>query len=328
VTHARRCLAPLLVVALAVPSTPCRLARADAAADKQLALDLFDKGNKKLEEGRCDQPPITNRDACVEARDLFRRAYEIYPPGLGALRNLAYVELGLGMLASAARSFRELERKAPDDPNPKRRVWAEFAHKELETLEPRVPHVVLAVPADRPATLKITLDGVGIPEAAWGTSLDVDPGRHEVKADTGACPAFVLPLEVAEKETRTVDVLSCAPTPAPAPRPNLFATRVPPLVVMGVGGAAVVVGLAFGASALSKKQDACGDSDVCSPKGLEEARAAARTSTVFTIVGLAVAGAGAAWYFLRPPRAEQAHAMHVTPWAAPSGFGLAATGSF
>lgn len=330
--HAPRCLSLLLVAALLAPTASAFAdAPAEKAGDKQLATDLFDKANKKLEEGKCDQPAPTNTAVCLEARDLFRRAYEIYPAGLGALRNLAYVELNLGLLASAARNFRELERRAPDDPNPKRHVWAEYAHKELETLEPRVPHVTLMVPKEHPATLKVTLDGLAIPEPAWGTALDVDPGKHTLRADTGSCPAFELTLDVAEKESRSVDVAFCAPQPVEAPsRRSLDGSRVPALVFMGVGGVTLVAGLIFGVSAISKKSDACGDSNVCDRQGLDDARTAASTSTILTGVGLALTLGGAAWYYFGAPKAkaEPARAARVAPWAGPSGFGLTAMGSF
>jgi len=327
VIRAPRALSLILSCALASSGAN---AWADAAADnKQLATDLFDKAVKKMEAGKCDQQPISDREACAEARDLFRRSYEIYPAGLGALRNLAYVELGLGLLASAARSFRELERKAPDDPNPKRHVWAEYAQKELASLEPRIPHVTLVVPKEHPAALEVSLDGAIIPPPAWGTTLDVDPGTHVVRAKTAACPPFEISFEVAEKESRSVDVSACAAAkPVEAPKPASPPSRVPPLVFMGIGGASVIVGLVFGATAISKKSDACGDGDLCDPRGLEDARTAARTSTILTGAGLALVAGGAVWYLLTPATASADHATRVSPWAGPGALGLLATGSF
>src|SRR5687768_95008 len=88
----------------------------EADANRGVATDLFDAGVRKMAEGKCDENPIADRAACNEARDAFKRAYALYPAGLGALRNLAYVEQNLGLIASAARDFRELIRRAPLDP--------------------------------------------------------------------------------------------------------------------------------------------------------------------------------------------------------------------
>ena len=94
--------------------------------NKAIATDLFDKAVTKMGQGNCDRedPAVAAKPidvgTCKEARELFKRAYELYPSALGALRNLAFTEKGLGMVASAARSFRELARKAPLDPKPER----------------------------------------------------------------------------------------------------------------------------------------------------------------------------------------------------------------
>jgi hypothetical protein len=146
--------------ALAAPFAICvgllapRLARGGEAASastddraRTLASELFDQGVKAMERGRCDEAPVGDAAECTNAADQFRRAFELYPDGLGALRNLAYVEKSLGRLATASRWFRELARRAPLDPRPARQLWADFARKELEELAPRVPHLLVIVEA-------------------------------------------------------------------------------------------------------------------------------------------------------------------------------------
>ena len=177
-----RIVALCILLPLAAASLAAR-ARADddAGANKALATDLFDRGVRKMRAGSCERSPVGDRAACEEARDAFRRSFELYPAGLGALRNLANVEANLGLVASAARAFRELARRAPHDPDPARKMWAEFARQSAEQLAARVPHLQIDIIADHPASL--TLDDAELPAAAWATPIELDPGPHMVRAE-------------------------------------------------------------------------------------------------------------------------------------------------
>lgn len=316
---------PIVAALLALPS----IALATPDDDKALATELFAKGIKKMEAGKCDQAKIDDRAVCQEARELFTRAYEIYPAGLGALRNLAYVERGLGHTASAARRFRDLQQKAPNDPNPKRHIWAEYATKELETLEPLIPHV--SIVCDR-SDAAITIDGKPLPAGAWGTSVEIDPGEHKIHGDAKEAAPFDATIVLAEKETKTVTVTFARAAPPPPPPPpeepkSSSNRRVLPLVVAGAGAVTVIVGLAFGYSAITKKSDACGDGKLCEPVGLEDARSSARTSNIVTGIGAAVLVGGVAWYLLTPS-AEAPKTAHVVPLLGRDVAGAAFVGVF
>jgi len=328
----------VFVLALSVATA----ARADEDdRNKAVATDLFDAGVRKMKEGQCDQARVLDRAACEEARDAFKRAYALYPGGLGALRNLAYVEQNLGLVASAARNFRELTRKAPLDPNPARRMWAEFAQKEFESLAPRIPHLTIEVPAERPPELKLVLDGNALPDAAWQTALEIDPGKHTVRAEAPGYVAFEQSFELVEKQEKRliVELLpapeeksaeSSAPPPAPAPaaeKPKAK-SRVLPLVVSGVGVVTVGVGLGLGYVAIQKKKDACGDEHFCEPDTLESGRSTARASTIVTSIGAATLAGGLIWYFLSAPKKSGDTAARVMPSVGPRGGGIAAIGTF
>lgn len=314
----------------------------DDDRNKAVATDLFDAGVRKMKEGQCDQTPIKDRSACEEARDAFKRAYALYPAGLGALRNLAYVEQNLGLIASAARNFREVARKAPLDPNPARRMWAEFAQKEFESLAPRIPHMTIEVPAERPPQMKLLLDGNPLPEAAWQTALETDPGKHTVRAEAPGYVAFEQSFELAEKQEKRliVELVPAAEEPgdeAVAPTPTAVSpalekpkpkSRIAPLVVSGVGVVTIGVGLGLGYVAIQKRKDACGDQHFCEPEELESGRSMARASTIVTSVGAATLAGGLIWYFLSAPRKGGDKAAHVVPSLGPRGGGIAAIGTF
>jgi hypothetical protein len=313
----------------------------DEDRNKAVATDLFDNGVRKMSAGQCDQSPIKERPACEEARDAFKRAYALYPAGLGALRNLAYVEQHLGLVASAARNFRELMRKAPLDPNPARRLWADFAKKEYEALAPRIPHLTIELPAERPAQMSLLLDGQPLPEAGWGTALEVDPGKHTVRAEAPEHAPFEQSFELAEEEEKQIAVSLTAIASAPAERSEPVEAAAPasieqpkqkprivPLVVAGAGVVTLGVGLGLGYVAIQKRKDACGDGHFCEPDQLESGRSTARASTIVTSIGAATLAGGLIWYFLSaPPKTEKLRAR-VIPALGPRGGGLEAVGTF
>ncbi len=80
-------------------------ARADGLAD---AEDLFRRGRD-----------LRLRGDCASAVPLFKQAFEVYPAGLGSLRNFAECEELLGHLASARQAWLDLRRALLADDDPK-----------------------------------------------------------------------------------------------------------------------------------------------------------------------------------------------------------------
>ena len=292
--------------------------------EQSIAKDLFDKGVRLNEANKCDEKP-TSIPKCKEAREAFKRAYDI-TGALGALRNLAYVEKGLGMTASAARDFRELARRAPLDPKPERRKWAEFAKDEADALEPRVPHLVVKM-VDKVPNTKITLDGVPLPEGAWNTPVPVDPGSHSVRAEAPGRLPFEAVASLADNQDKAISIVldvDQKPTDTSAPSKAL------PMVVTAVGVVGVGVGLGLGYASIKKRDSACDDAKLCDPGGLESGRSLANTSTIVTGVGAGLLVVGVVWWVLTPsaPRKEGDRAALITPYASHDGAGLAAFGRF
>jgi len=322
-----RALSLLLVASVSATSIPS-LAAPPTEQEQAIAKDLFDKGVKLMDEFKCDEGPIDLKK-CREARDAFKRAYEL-TGALGALRNLAYVEEGLGMVASAARSFRDLARKAPLDPKPERRKWADFARAEADKLEPRVPHLIVKVVDKAPGT-KITLDGVDLAEAAWNTPIDVDPGKHAVHAEAPGRLNFEASATLDEKQDKTISVVLDVDA-KPTTDTTKGSSKVGPIVVTAIGIVGVGVGLGLGYASMKKRDDSCDANKLCDPQGLDDGRSLATTSTIVTSAGAAVLVAGVLWWVLTPsskpgePRKDIA--THVAPWAARDGAGLAAFGEF
>ncbi|MBI2393066.1 MAG: hypothetical protein HYV09_26010 [Deltaproteobacteria bacterium] len=314
------------VLAVVVGATSLPLAAAPTEQEQAIAKDLFDKGVKLNEEHKCDEKPL-DEARCREARDAFKRAYEL-TGALGALRNLAYVEKGLGMIASAARSFRDLARKAPLDPKPERRAWADYARKEADELEPRVPRLTVKVVDDVPG-LKITLDGTDLPRAAWNTSIDIDPGKHSVHAEAPGRLPFEGSATLAEKQNKAISVVLFADSKHPSDT-QAAPSKTLPIVVTAVGAAAVGVGLGLGYASMKKRDDSCDANKLCDPQGLDDGRALATGSTIVTAVGAAALTVGIVWWALTPsaPKKDSDRGAHLSPWASRDGAGLAAFGRF
>lgn len=295
------------------------------AQEQSIAKDLFDKGVRLNEEGKCDEKP-TDLAKCKQARDAFKRAYDI-TGALGALRNLAYVEKGLGMTASAARDFREVARRAPLDPKPERRQWADFAKAEADALEPRVPHLVVKF-VDKVPNAKVTLDGVPLPEAAWNTPVPVDPGSHSVRAEAPGHLTFETVASLADNQDKAISIiLDVDQKPVET---TSGSSKVLPMIVTGVGVVGVGVGLGIGLASINKRNSACDANKLCEPAGLEAGRSLANTSTIVTGVGAGLLVVGVVWWVLTPsaPRKEGDRTALITPYASRDGAGLAAFGSF
>ncbi len=160
-----------LVAGLAAPS----VARADPASD---AKDLFAQGRD-----------LRARGNCADAVGLFRKAVELYPAGLGSVRNLAECEEQLGHFASARRAWLDLKRALVTDDEPKYAGWSQDADQAAARLAPKIAKLTIDVnavgpdgSAADPKAVDVTLDGEPLALTLLGTPLERDPGRHVVRA--------------------------------------------------------------------------------------------------------------------------------------------------
>jgi hypothetical protein len=175
------------------------------------------------------------------------------------------------------------------------------------------------------SAVALMMDGQLLAERLEGTALSIDPGEHDfVFRTAGQEPIerrFV--IREGQKDRREAIVFgSAAPlasTPAPvaaaplaaAPAPEdpstgLGAQRTLAVVAAGVGVVGVGLGTVFGATALSKKNDAASEcpTTMCTPSGLakwNDAQSAGNASTVFFVVGgVALAGGAVLWFTAKP----------------------------
>jgi hypothetical protein len=255
-------------------------ARADAASD---AKDLFARGREMRTQGNCSG-----------AVAFFRKAYEVYPGGLGSLRNVAECEEQLGHYASSRRAWLDLKRGLVTTDDHKYEGWALDADQAAARLAPKLATVTVDLnlvgpdgAASEPSDgVEVALDGDPLPKALIGTALERDPGQHVLRV-TGK--------RVQDPQQRTLDLvagdvkriaLRVVVTPDKVEPPEVVAPEATPRentedpgsqaratrrtigwIAIGAGGASLIgagVSLVVRQSALNDVNAQCHD-NVCAP---------------------------------------------------------------
>lgn len=295
----------LAAVALGVLTPSAALA--DPVSD---AKDLFARGRELRTHGDC-----------AGAVPMFRKAAELYPAGLGSVRNLAECEEQLGHYASARRAWLDLKRALLTTDDKKYEGWSQDAEAAAARLAPKLATLTVdvsyATPDGQAALSKgvtVTLDGETLPPALVGTPLERDPGHHVVRAagdrveepeqkavDLVAGDNKHVALRVVVKpQSSSVDDATRMGDGAAPERPTAAddgeeqsgsTRRTVAWIAIGVGAASIVgagVSLGLRQSALDDLSSNCPSHQNCSP-GLEstvnEGKTASMLVTVFAILG-------------------------------------------
>jgi hypothetical protein len=342
---------PALLSSLGLCAAAClgtSAAHADPVSD---AKDLFAQGRDMRSHGDC-----------AGAVGLFRKAYSLYPDGLGSLRNLAECDEQLGHFASSRREWLDLKRALVTHADPKYDGWAQDADQAAARLAPKLATVTLDVSiagagggAAGTKGVSVTLDGDPIAPALYGTPLERDPGHHVARAtgdavvqpqeqgvDLVAGDAKHLPLHVQVKAAPSPPSSGATPatpdrrTQADEDAENARATkRVFAWIAIGVGGASLVgAGISLGVrqSALSSLNSECGANySNCQPSahGTEsQGQTASTLVTVFSVLGGVGLVGGIALLATSMSPSQQQAGLVVTPVVAPRYGGAAAEWRF
>jgi hypothetical protein len=129
---------------------------------------------------------------------------------------------------------------------------------------PRIPSIEIVVKGPGAAEALVTLDGKRVPKALIGVKTFVNPGDHKIGASTET-HVDVEEVTITEKQLSRV-VLELEPKGSantgqpPIPDKPVLKTpvngkRVAGFVVLGVGGAFTIVGIAAGIDAMSIQND-------------------------------------------------------------------------
>ncbi len=286
-----------------------RAALADPVSD---AKDLFAQGRDLRVHGDC-----------AGAIALFRKAHDLYPAGLGTLRNIAECQETLRQFASARRTWLDLKRDLVTSPSPKYDGWANDADQAAARLAPKVATIKIDLSVVRASGeaapsggVEVTLNGESVAAGLSGTRLERDPGRYVVRV---AGPRVGTPeqstVDLGEGEAKSVSfrvvvAAETGPLPAAPASPLLTAPSAPDKATQGatlrtlgwvaIGtGAASLVGAAISlgvyASAQNEIDATCSGHQDCSPSltaAYDRGRTAATLVNVFTTVGIVGLGGG------------------------------------
>jgi hypothetical protein len=303
------------------------VARADAVSD---AKDLFTRGRE-----------MRARGDCAGAAPLFRKAFELFPDGLGSVRNLAECEESLGHYASSRRAWLDLRRALLTNDDKKYEGWQKDADDAAARLAPKLATITIDLgvvdaggQAAPPRGVEVKLDGEVLATSLVGTALERDPGRHVVQVggpgvkepveraiDLVAGDAKRIPLRVVvatDGEASDGGSLPSTPPTDGSADHARSARRTAAWIALGTGAASLAgMGISIGVrqSALSTINSQCPDHSGCST-GLQSTesrgQAASTAATVLGIVGAVGVVSGVVLYATSKPRSGQT-GLVVTP---------------
>jgi hypothetical protein len=324
---------------------------APASNDAANAESLFSEAKQLMSSG-------DYATACPKLAESYR-----LDPGTGTLTALAVCHQHVGKTATAWNEFVEVAASAQRQGRADREA---FARQNISALEPFLSRLTIHVPPETALlpNLQVRRDSVVVAQPAWGVAVPVDPGDHVIEATaTDREPwsqhvtvdangdkkeIVITPLDKLEKPAAAQAPIVEAPapirasTPAEAPTDHAtpFPTRTVGIVVGSAGVVSLALGAYFGATAISKSNDAksrC-SSSTCSDAGAvaenNDAKSDAIISNITVIAGVAALGAGAFLFLSAPKEATTSSGLapptgwRVVPTVGRRGAGLTLRTSF
>ena len=240
---------------------------------------------------------------------------------------LAQTEIAAGKLAEAAKLLGTIN--AGTDSAPPARKAREAAKKALDDLKPRIPTVRVTVSGPT-GKVSVIVDGADVDASA---EIPLNPGNHIVGASADGWNPAEKELKLAEGAHEKVELTLTSSVAAPPPQ-ETAGSRVPGIVVAGVGGVALVLGGVFGGLAFSATSSAralC-KNNVCpaaAANDIASSKTFGNVSTGMFIAGAAIAATGVVLIIVRPfggkkdQAAKAATGVRVVPWVSAGEVGLA-----
>ncbi|MDB5217971.1 MAG: hypothetical protein JWO86_5898 [Myxococcaceae bacterium] len=278
-------------------------ARADAESD---AKDLFARARD-----------LRNKGDCAGAVPYFRKAYKVYPNGLGSLRNVAECEEQIGHFASSRRAWLDIKRALVTmAQDPKYDGWEKDAQDAANRLQPKVATVFVDVtvkspqgegPANEKSGVEVFINGENLGTNLVGTPLERDPGNYRVRVQAQHATPVEAEVALAAGDAKHV-TLRLVQNPPTTPTPEQPGAqidvdtgkgkRTAGIVLIGVGAAALIgsgVTFLIRNGAKSDVDSQCPTHTGCSTSlqsTVDKGKLMSTLTTILFPVGLVVAGSG------------------------------------
>jgi hypothetical protein len=351
----RAALAVLLSAASAAPSARGDSPNAPTDEQKASARILGTEGVRLAMAGDCRN-----------ALDKLSRAEALVHAPTTAVP-LAQCEIQLGKVVAGTEILNRLLNEALPANAPE--SWVEAKKQVQPLLDAATPKIGrLRVHVDRPASftgaVQVTVDGEPLPSVILDNDRATDPGVHHVAASAQGLAPAAADVSLAEGQSQTVALkleplagapLSASVAPAsfggapegggagaapvaPDATPSPSSNRVPAYVVLGVGGAGILVGSIFGILALGDKSSLDGDcpsgKNACpqdKQSDVDSLNSSLKTHALVSTLGLALGAVGLGvgtylFFSTRPESNSKAASLELRPWLGPRSAGL--VGSF
>ncbi|MBX3224921.1 MAG: hypothetical protein KF795_30675 [Labilithrix sp.] len=317
--------------------TALLMAPSASASPESDAKDLFARGRD-----------LRSANDCGSAAPLFRKAWQVYPQGLGSLRNLAECEEQLGHFASSRRAWLDLKRALITAPNDaKYDGWDKDAEEAAARLKPKVAAFVVDVYVKSPdgealanenTGVEIFVNGESVGTTLVGTPLERDPGSYRIRAQMPDAQPVEQTVNVSAGDNPHVTMrLTVTPKPkTEVVKEDHGTRRTIGWIVAGVGAASLVgsgVTFLLRQGALSDLDDGCPERRNC-PDGLRSTVDTGKTMSTLTSillpVGVVGVGAGLALVFTSGSSTSSADSGKAarSVRVAPALGGLSVSGSF
>jgi hypothetical protein len=293
---------------------------------------------------------LADAGKCPEANEKLQRAESLHhAPTI--LDRLGECQVSVGELVEGTENLNAVVREPLSANAPKVFHDAQDrAQKVLASATPKIAHLVIRItPAEAKAS--VAVGGKAVPDALIGSERPTDPGTHEVTATAvGYKPASTTvtlaegghqditlllekdPNAVAAVPPTTTTPATDAGGPTAPPEPASAHSKTPAYIVLGIGGAGLVVGSITGALAFGKASD-CPNKVCKNQSDLDSAKSMATVSTIGFGVGIVGVAVGTIMLLTgnkseAPPAAASRPApkLAVQPWFGVNTAGL--MGSF
>ncbi len=282
---------------------PAPAAAPDLAPAQAQAQTLFERGRERMDAGDL-----------AEACGFFAESQRLDPGG-GTLLNLAVCHEREGRLATAWVEYHDAKSAAVRDHRADREA---LATERIQVIEPRLPHLLVTLPAGAPDGTEVKLDGAALSRLALGAPLPVDPGAHEVRATAPGFAPWSMQVAAIEDGQSVPVVIPAFHPPevaAPAAQKGKLATgayvtgsvALAGYATMAITGALALAAQSSADQACSSVHDFCAD-----PSGPADASRATTLAWVSTIsLGVALAATAAAIFW---PRTKGQAAAAARSW--------------